>query len=250
MSGHDTISPEIDDQLRTRLQAFAQDVAGRIDTEAALDRMPRHARRPSLAILAIAACLLVLVVVAAAVPTGGERFDPAAPTTDPECLTTTQTTDPGGPTMTKLFRIPAATAAALVLLGACGDDGPTTLAKGDVAFDGGDGFGKQTLDIDAVEEDGKVSGEARIGDDAVITLDCGEEASDGVVVVGGEVTGPSGGELVGDRLYLVLREGDPDSGALHGADGFGSCAEVAESDVLDDESMFHEVAEGDDLEIG
>ena len=41
------------------------------------------------------------------------------------------------------------------LLGACGDDGPTTLAQGeDVEIEG-----DQTLDISAEEEDGDVTGE-------------------------------------------------------------------------------------------
>jgi hypothetical protein len=66
------------------------------------------------------------------------------------------------------FATSAASAAiAMVLLGACGDDGSTTLANGeDVELVGSDGLGGQTLDISAEEEDGEVTGEVQFTDSA------------------------------------------------------------------------------------
>ena len=42
MSDHDTLPPEVDDEIRARLQAFAREVAEHADTETALGRMPRR----------------------------------------------------------------------------------------------------------------------------------------------------------------------------------------------------------------
>jgi hypothetical protein len=56
MSDHDTVTPETDDELRARLQAFALEVKERTDTEAPLERMPRRSRPPTIRLVAIAAC--------------------------------------------------------------------------------------------------------------------------------------------------------------------------------------------------
>ena len=68
------------------------------------------------------------------------------------------------------------------------DDGPTTLAQGeDIELVGEDGLGGQTLNIDAVEENGEVTGEFRVSE-VVTRVDCADTVTDGIVIVGGEVT--------------------------------------------------------------
>ena len=68
--------------------------------------------------------------------------------------------------MKNRFAAPVASAAtALMLLGACSDAGPTTLAKGeDVELVGDTDLGGQTLNISAEEEDGKPSEEPHLKD--------------------------------------------------------------------------------------
>ena len=51
-----------------------------------------------------------------------------------------------------------------------------------------DDLGGQTLNIDAVEENGEVTGEFRITDDRVHRVECADTDTDGVVILGGEVT--------------------------------------------------------------
>jgi hypothetical protein len=161
------------------------------------------------------------------------------------------------------FAVPVAGAAtAILLLGACGDDGgPTTLAQGDdVEFVGSDGLGGQTLDISAEEEDGEVTGEVGFTDSdnadssAVLTLGCADTDTDGVVILGGEFTSSSDdADFVGELGALFIREGDPDSVALWLDEGEnGSCSELLENrhDVLDDESAFVDVEAGSDIETG
>ena len=75
MSDHDTIPPETDDEIRARLRAFAEEVKERTDTEAALQRMPRRSRPPTIRLLAIAACLLAVVAVAAVVTADRQSVD-------------------------------------------------------------------------------------------------------------------------------------------------------------------------------
>ena len=54
------------------------------------------------------------------------------------------------------------------------DDGPTTLARGDdVEIGGFGGLVGQTLNIDAVEQDGEVTGEFRVNN-VVVTLQCAD----------------------------------------------------------------------------
>ena len=170
MSDHDTIPPETDDELRARLRAFAQEVAERTDTEAALERMPSRSRPPTIRLLAIAACFVLVVAIAAVVMADRQSVDTVPPSESPttECPSTTQPRAiTQGAQMKNRFAAPVASAAtALMLLGACSDDdGPTTLAKGeDVDFVGSDGLADQTMDINAEEEDGEVSGEVRFTD--------------------------------------------------------------------------------------
>ena len=79
MSDHETLPPEADDEIRARLRAFAGDVAEQADTEAALERMPRRSRPSSIGWLAIAACVLAVVVLASVLLPQTEGVD----TTDP-----------------------------------------------------------------------------------------------------------------------------------------------------------------------
>lgn len=255
MSEHDTPTPEIDDEIRARLQAFAREVADQADAEAALRRLPHSSRPPTIRILALAACVLAAVALAAVVR-GDLRpvntvDQPAAPTPTTDCPTTTQrrTVTSGGQMKMRIAAPVASTATAIMLLAACGDDDPTVRAQGeDVEFVGNDGLAGQTLNVSAEEEDGEVTGEFRIGD-VVTEIDCGSRSGD-VVVLGGEVTVAAGDDenLVGERLFLVIEEGDPDRAALHGDDNVGSCDDFP-SDLITDDSTFAEVESGD-IETG
>ena len=143
---------------------------------------------------------------------------------------------------------------------ACGDDGPTTLAEGDVEFVGSDGLGGQSLEISAEEEDGEVTGEIRFTDDdnedssAVVTVECADTDTDGVVILGGEITSSSDApETVGDLVALFIREGDPDSAAVWLDEGENaSCSDLLANrhDVLDDDSAFVDVEGDGDIETG
>jgi hypothetical protein len=262
MSDHDTLPPEVDEEIRARLQAFAREVAEHVDTDTALERMPRRSGPPTTRLLAIAACLLAVVAVAAVLIRDRQAVDTdlSSPTT--ECLGITQprAITPGGP-MKMRFAAPAASAAtAMMLLGACDDDGPTTLAQGeDVEFVGDAGLAGQTLNVSAEEEDGEVTGEWRVSN-VVVRVECANTDTDGVVILGGEVTtsDPESRRgdpaAVGELNALIIREGDPDSAALHAnvADA-GSCTELLESlpaDALTNESYFVDVEAGEDIETG
>ena len=157
--------------------------------------------------------------------------------------------------MKNRFAAPVASAAtALMLLGACSDAGPTTLAKGeDVELVGDTDLGGQTLNISAEEEDGKVTGELRSSDpggEVVVTVECADTDTDGVVILGGTVS--EAGEYSG-LVALFIREGDPDSVAIWADEGEnGSCAELLQNrqDVLDDDSLFVDVEDGSEIETG
>jgi hypothetical protein len=197
MSDHDTITPETDDELRARLHAFAEEVKKRTDTEAALGRMPRRSRPPTIRLVALAACLLLAVGIAAVVMTDRQSVDTVPPAESPitECPPPAQPRAiTSGGQMKNRFAAPVASAAtALVLLGAC-DEGPTTLAKGeDVNFVGGaPGLSSQTMDITAVEENGEVTGEARFSPDGlIVALQCADTSTDGLVIIGGTGTSES-----------------------------------------------------------
>ena len=146
--------------------------------------------------------------------------------------------------MNKRFAAPVATAAtAILLLGACSDEdpstataepaGPTILAKGeDVEFVGDSNFGGQTLSIDVVEENGEVTGEFSVSDVVFVRVDCADTDKDGYIRVAGTVTKGDPTHLgdVGDLLFLTIRKGDPDS-AGPGSNEYQaeSCTELLES---------------------
>jgi len=229
MSDHDTLPPQTDNEIRARLRAFAQEVKDRTDTGAALQRMPRRSRPPTIRLLAIAACLLAVVALAAIVTAERQAVDTTDPSNSP-----TQTT--------------TAEAAA---------DGPTTLAEGeDIELLGGaaSGLGNQTLNIDAVEENGEVTGEFRVSE-VVTRVDCAATDTDGIVILGGEVTtGAPGFINPGDLQALIIKEGDPDSVSLYANEaGAESCTELLESipdALLDDPTAFVPVEDGYDIETG
>ena len=182
------------------------------------------------------------------------------------------------------FAAPVASAAtAIILLGACSDEGTTTLeegtsttgeettttgegtttlAKGDVRFAESSGLRGQTMDIDAAEQDGQVTGEARFSFGLVLDLQCADTDTDGLVLLGGEATAEDGTSAeVGDRVAVIIREGDPDGALLwyelplpEGEVAAGSCQEFVDS-LPDDPSTaagepFADIADGDDIETG
>ena len=115
-------------------------------------------------------------------------------------------------------------------------------------------LGGQTLNIDAVEENGEVTGEFRVSE-VVTRVDCADTDTDGIVSLGGEVTtGAPGFIEVGDLLALIIREGDPDSVSLYANDsGAESCTELLESipdALLDDPTAFELLEDGNDIETG
>ena len=168
-----------------------------------------------------------------------------------------------------------AAATVLVLLGACGDDGtttsgdgtttsgdgPTTLAKGDVTFTGSTDLGGQTMDITAVEQDGQVTGEARFSFGLILDLQCADTDTDGLVILGGEATAEDGdAATVGDRVAVIIREGDPDSAVVwyelplaEGEVAAESCGEFLDAiphDQFTGDNPMADIAEGDDIETG
>lgn len=266
MNDHDALRPETDDEIRARLQAFARQVEARADTEAALQRLSHPSRPPTARLLAFAACALAVVALAAAVRAERESIETAGLSDQPnqttECPSTTQPRAiTEGAQMNKRFATSVVGAAtAVVLFGACGDDaasagdGARTLAKGeDIELVGaGEGLNDQTLNIDAVEKDGEVSGEFRITDN-VVAIQCADTETDGVIVLGGKgIAGPDVAD--GDLQALVIRVGEPDSVALVGNDvGATSCAELVASipdSMFADDGLFDELEDGDDIETG
>lgn len=166
----------------------------------------------------------------------------------------------------------ACAATAILLLSACGDgddsstttsepstttseeadDGPRTLAEGDVVLVATAKHEERTLSISAVEEDGEVTGEFRMSDH-VIRIECADTDTGGVVILGGTVTA---GDVVppGDLLGLIIQEGDPDRVLLVGNDEVGaqSCSKLVEWNLenFPDESYFTSVKDGYDIETG
>jgi hypothetical protein len=278
MSDHDTTPPETDDEIRARLRAFAEEVKERVDTEAALRRMPRRSRPPTIGLLAIAACLLAVVALAAVVMADRQSVDTVPPLGSPtECPSTTQprAITQGAQMKNKLAAPVASAATAILLLGACSDDdpstataepaGPTTLAHGeDIELVGGieSGLGNQNLDIDAVEENGEVTGEFRITDQSgtqppnVFTVECARtDPGDGIVILGGSATDEGLDWNEGFMMALTIKEGDPDSVSIGGNEaGEKSCNELLESipedPVTGHESDFVDVEDGYDIETG
>jgi hypothetical protein len=118
---------------------------------------------------------------------------------------------------------PAATA--LMLLGACSeDDGPRILARGeDIDFVGHDELGDQTMDLSAQQEDAEVTGQVSFEPHgSVVSLQCADTESHGVVGLGGQFT-------------TVPDDGD-------------EALEQVPDDIPDD--AFYEVEDGDDIETG
>jgi len=166
------------------------------------------------------------------------------------------------------FAVPVASAAtAILMLGSCSDDdtttsdeGSTILAKGDVRFAGSSGLGGQTMDITAVEQDGQVSGEARFSFGLSVDLQCADTDTDGLVILGGEVTAEDGDTAaVGDWVAVIINEGDPDSAGVEfglpvpeGGVAAGSCQEFLDAIPYDRSSgdPLADIAEGDDIETG
>ena len=164
--------------------------------------------------------------------------------------------------------------------------GPTTLAQGVVEFveapitsgccvppggglpvPAGQGLGGQTMEITAVEEDGEVTGEARLtmydvldtsGDvfEVVVELECANTDT-GDVILGGTVTSASGenhsGNFppVGALMSVIIREGEPDRVAVWWTTQASSCPEALESvPEPRPDDRFVEVVDGDDIETG
>jgi hypothetical protein len=174
------------------------------------------------------------------------------------------------------FAVPVASAAtAILMLGACSDDGTTTLeegttsgdeetttlARGEVRFAASSGLGGQTMDITAVEQDGQVTGEARFSFGLDLDLQCADTATDGLVILGGEATAEHGDSAkVGDRVAVIIRDGEPDSALVwyelplpEGEVAAASCEAFLDA-LPDDPSTaggpFAAVTEGDDIETG
>ena len=80
---------------QARLRAFADEVTRRTDTEAALQRMPRRSRPPTNRLVAIAACFILAVAIAAAVI--ADRQSVGTPPAD----SPTNTTDDGRTTLAR-----------------------------------------------------------------------------------------------------------------------------------------------------
>jgi hypothetical protein len=245
MSDHDTRPPETDDEIRARLRAFAHQVKERTDTEAALQRMPQRSRPPTIRLLAIAACLIAVVAVAAVVMAERESVDTIAPSQTPTTESSTTTTEAGGPTI---------------------------LARGQAEYMVGfaETLDRHTLNIDAVEQDGEVTGEFQV-DNVVVTLQCagtrrrtGGTSVSRDLILGGVVTvDPDGQGLpvhdglkvaVGDRLALIIRKGPAtatDRVTLWATDSGGSCTELVASVPLNlDGGYFSDIGDDGDIQTG
>ncbi len=173
--------------------------------------------------------------------------------------------------MTMRFAPLACAVTAIMLLSACGDDddsstttsessttttvapagGATTLAKGeDVELAGGG----QMLNVSAEEENGEVTGEIRLSDldgEVVVTVECADTDTDGVVVLGGTVT--EADDDTSGLVALFIKEGDPGRVAVWYDEGENpSCSDLLQNrhDVLEEESLFVDVEAGSDIETG
>jgi hypothetical protein len=183
-------------------------------------------RQPHLWLVAIAACLLVVVVIAAIFSADHQSVDTIPPVGSP-------TTAPGAGTI---------------------------IAKGrDIGLEGTepDSLGGQILQIDVEEIDGQVTGEFHITN-IVNTVECVDTETDGIVILGGRVTttdpAVAAAPALGDLHALIIKEGDPDGVHLYGNDvGAETCTELLESipaDLLADDREFIDVIGGNDIETG
>ena len=140
--------------------------------------------------------------------------------------------------------------------------GSTTLAKGEVNF------------VDSAPSSASDDGHhrrrtGRRGDRrgpvqprrATLALQCADTDTDGLVILGGEATADAGDSAtVGDRVAVIIREGDPDGAVLwyelplpEGEVAAGSCREFLDSiphDQFTGDNPLADVAEGDDIETG
>jgi hypothetical protein len=151
--------------------------------------------------------------------------------------------------------MPAAAATALMLLGACSDDGSTTtLAKGDgVEFEENSGLSGETMDITAEENGGEVTGELQFNDLAA-SLACADTGVDRRVVLGGQITRNSDTEPpVGDWMAVIIWEGAPDRVVLSyekaGAESCRAALERVPDDIADGINVT-DVADGYDIQTG
>lgn len=252
---------DLEEQLTDHLRRRAAAATPRYDLEgieqannlvSPVDLDDRRSRPPTIGLVAIAACLLTILGLVAVVMADRQSVD----TTDPS----------GSPTQTT--------------------EGPTTLARGVVEFveapvpkgccvppDGGlpvpagQGLGGQTMDITAVEEDGEVTGEARLtlydvldsdgeGFEVVVELECVDTGT-GDVIIGGTVTTAAGERHsgafppVGALMAVIIREGEPDSATVWWTTQASSCPELLESvPEPRPDDRFVEVADGYDIETG
>ena len=124
-------------------------------------------------------------------------------------------------------------------------------------------IGGQTLNIDAVEQDGEVTGEFRVNN-VVVTLQCADTEFDGRdLILGGEMTDDPDDQglvadvgdatvTVGDLLALIIREDDPDSYrvTLYANDSAGSCTELVESVPFNLDGGFFAGVDAGDIENG
>ena len=156
------------------------------------------------------------------------------------------------------WTIPTATAAAAILLGACGSDGPTILAEGtNVELVGDQDLGGQTLSVRADDDDGEVTGEIRFtdsGGQVVVSVECADTETDGAVIIGGTVTESSDDSYTGKLSALFIKEGDPDRVAvwINDDDDNKTCSDLLHNrrDVLDDDTLFVDVEPGSDIKTG
>jgi len=156
--------------------------------------------------------------------------------------------------MTKLAVSIAGAAAAIVLVCACSDEsGPKTLADGkDIELVGDFDLGGQTLNVNAREDGGKVTGEMRFSDpsgEVAAKVQCADTETDGLVILGGTIE--EGSEYSG-LMALFIRNGEPDSIAVWLDDGENeSCSDLLANrrDIADDAGQFVDVEAGSDIEI-
>ncbi|MEY2423635.1 MAG: hypothetical protein QOI95_3702 [Acidimicrobiaceae bacterium] len=254
---------ELDDRMNEAREAVAtmdppEDLWARVVARASsgdaevLDLPMAHGNRRRFSLwLTVAACVVAVVAVAVFATADRQAVDTIEPAGEPSSTTTT----------------------------AAGDSS-TTLARGEdvkvAVMEGGSDLGGHTLNITAVEQDGEVNGELRVGG-VLVTLECantrmlsGADFDRRDLILGGEVTDSPDGlatlddvnVAVGDGLALIIREDEdrPDSrrvtlyhpslwygeqASVHA----GSCEELVASVPANlDDGYFDDLNDGGDLE--
>ena len=84
----------------------------------------------------------------------------------------------------------------------------------------------------------------------MVTVECADTHTDGVVILGGTVTEADDDDISG-LVALFITEGDPDRVAVWYDEGENpSCSDLLKNrhDVLDDPSAFVDVEAGSDIE--